>query len=147
MLAALTDIIERKKVEEVLVISERNLAASQKIAQVGSYSWYLEKNLLTWSDDLYRILGLTSMETSPTFDIYASFIHPDDKDDAIRKIKAVIEEGRSQINERRIIKSDGTVRFVQIKSKVLRETEGKPAVICGVVQDITERKLANEKLQ
>jgi PAS domain S-box-containing protein len=140
----LTDITNRKKVENELIESERNLAASQEIAHTGSYSWDLENNKLTWSDELYRILGLKPKQISPSYDTYASLIHSDDKDEVVKNIKSIIEGGMTQPNEHRIVRSNGTVRSVQVKSKVLRENNGKPRVIYGTVQDITEYKEAEE---
>ncbi|WP_128694055.1 PAS domain S-box protein [Methanoculleus taiwanensis] len=144
---AARDITERKRAEEDLIISERNLAASQAIAHVGSYSWDLEKNLLTWSDELYRILGLAPQEILPTSDTYTACIHPDDRDEAIRKIRSAVDDGFPEFNEHRIVRPDGTVRFVQVRSRVCREERGKPKLIQGVVQDITERKQTEEALR
>ncbi|HWQ18171.1 MAG TPA: PAS domain S-box protein, partial [Methanotrichaceae archaeon] len=143
----LTDITQRKLIENDLIISERNLAASQEIAHVGSYSWDLEENLLIWSNELYRILGLTPRQVPPSQDTYVSFIHPDDRAEAVRKIRSTVEEGKNQPNVHRIIRSDGTARLVQINSKVLCENNGKPRIIHGIVQDITERKQAETALK
>ncbi len=69
------DITERKQAENELLLSEENLAASQAIAHVGSYFWDLEKDLMMWSDELYRILGLAPHEFPPTYDCVHG-LHP-----------------------------------------------------------------------
>lgn len=141
------DKTDRKRVENELVISEKNLAVSQEIAHIGSYTWDLEKDILIWSDELYRILGLIPKQIRPSYDTYTSFIHPEDREDAIRKIKCAINESKPQPNEHRILRNDGTVKLVQVKSRILKENNGKPLLIHGVVQDITEQKRAEEAIE
>ena len=146
-IVAWRDITERKQAENELIISENNLAASQEIAHVGSYSWDLKKNHLVWSDELYRILGLSPKQIQPAYDTYISFIYPDDRAEAIRKIRRVIEEGWTEPNEHRIVRSDGAVRVVQVQSKVWQKNDDEPGIIYGIVQDITESKQAEAALR
>ena len=141
------DITERKEAEEALRLSERNLAASQEIAAIGSYTWDLETNRMFWSDELYRILGMAPGEVPPTFDTYTAFIFPDDREETIRKSRRMNETGEPRPNEHRIVRADGTVRTVQVASRVFSEEHGRPRMLHGIVQDVTERKAAEEVLR
>ncbi len=140
------DVTGRKRADEALRLSERNLAASQEIAAIGSYTWDLETNRMLWSDELYRILGLAPGEVPPAFDTYTAFIFPDDREETIRKSRRMNETGETRPNEHRIVRADGTVRTVQVNSRVFSAMDGRPRVLHGVVQDITERKRAEAEV-
>ena len=96
---------------------------------------------------MYRILGLEPGEAPPGFDTYTAFIFPDDREETIRKSRRVNETGETRPNEHRIVRVDGTVRTVQVNSRVFSTLDGRPSVLHGVVQDITERKRADEELR
>ncbi|MCD1294996.1 hypothetical protein CUJ83_08295 [Methanocella sp. CWC-04] len=139
------NITERKRAEEALRESEYNLAAAQEVAHIGSYTWDINNHVLTWSDELYRILGLCPGQIQPSFDAYVSFIHPDDRNEALGKIMTVVNDAKVEPNEHRILRRDGSVINIQVRSKVIFNN-GKPLKLHGTVHDITERKRVEEEL-
>ncbi|HEY6558016.1 MAG TPA: PAS domain-containing protein, partial [Polyangiaceae bacterium] len=58
---------------------QHHLAAAQQITHIGSWEWDLGTNIVTWSDELYRIYGLEPQSCSVTFDAFLSRVHPDDR--------------------------------------------------------------------
>ena len=145
-IAVFVDITGRKQVENELRIINSNLAASQEIAHIGSYSWDPENKRLICSDELYRIMGQTPGQIQPSYESFISLIHPDDREKAEREILRFVRKGKKVSDTFRIVKRDGTVRFIKIVSRAARGG-GKPALIIGVVRDITKQKLAEEILR
>ena len=74
------DITERKKVEESLIESERNLNVAQRIAHIGNWSWDIKKNVVQWSDELFYIYGFRPGEFVPQLDSSIQHMHPDDRE-------------------------------------------------------------------
>ncbi|KUK65412.1 MAG: GAF sensor signal transduction histidine kinase [Desulfotomaculum sp. 46_80] len=145
-ISAFEDITERIRVENELKIINSNLIASQEIAHTGSFTWDLENKRMVCSDELYRILGLIPGKIKPSFEAFISLIHPEDREKAEREILRFIRKGKKVSDEFRIVKSDGTVRFIRIVGRAARGG-GKPALIIGVVQDVTRQKQAEKMLR
>src|SRR5688572_2790909 len=68
--------------------AESLLRETRAITRVGSWSWDLERDLVTWSEELYRIFGVTPENFDPHFDGYLSLVHPDDRDEIHALIQA-----------------------------------------------------------
>ncbi|MCP4396028.1 MAG: response regulator [bacterium] len=140
------DVTERKQAEKALRESEEKLIKAQEIARLGSWEWDVPTNEINWSNEMYRIYGLEP-ELTPTNEIVYELIHPNDKaifDQAL----ASLSTGQSpSAIEYRIIRTDGQVRFVHIETDMLYDESGNLLQMMGTMQDITERKQAEETLQ
>jgi PAS domain S-box-containing protein len=142
------DITERKRTQDALKESEASLARSQEIAHVGSWTLDLAENSLTWSDEVYRIFGLKPQEFEATYEAFLESVHPDDRkivDDAYSDSLDRNEEHYS-IDHRVIRRDTGELRYVHEKCIHERDSGGKVIRSIGMVQDVTETKLAEEKL-
>jgi len=137
------EITERKRAEEELRRSEAQLAAAQKIAQVGSWGWDTRSNVMNWSEENYRILGFEPRETTPTYAMALELVHPED-----RALSEAAFKGREAFSfEQRIIRRDGTERVLHQRGDVMLDDAGNVARVFGTAQDITERKQAEEHLE
>jgi len=103
-MGVVTDITERKRAEEERQALSRNLQESkarleeaQRIAHIGHYEWNLIESRVIWSDESYRIFGLTPQEGPVDFDKVREMIHPDDRE---RVFRAVEEDIRSGVHNR-----------------------------------------------
>jgi PAS domain S-box-containing protein len=145
-ISAFEDITDLKRVERELKIINSNLAASQESAHAGSFAWDPETKRMTWSDGLYRILGLTPGQIQPSYESFISLIHPEDRVEAEWKALRFARKGRKARDEFRIVRSDETVRFIEVFCRAVSDNR-KPALINGVVRDITKHKQAEEMLR
>ena len=126
--------------------SEQNLAEAQELAHIGNWSWDFVTGETCWSEEMYHIFGLNPQKLSPTHDEFLNYIHPDDRDYMDNAIKKAINKKPSGIDYR-IITADGKERIVHAESEVIFDPNNRPIRAKGIIQDITGRKEAEEKLR
>jgi PAS domain S-box-containing protein len=147
------DITDRKRAEETLALMSRDLQESktrleeaQRIAHVGHWVWDLGKGGLTWSDETYRIFGLRPQERPMNLEALQEMVYPEDREVLLRATEEARSGGRPDV-EYRIVRPSGEVRIVHSQGAVMRDVSGQPRQRFGTVQDITDRKRAEEALQ
>ena len=126
--------------------SEKRLAEAQKMSHIGHWEWDIITDKAYWSDELYRIFRRDSRELAPTYNEYLSYVHPKDRDHVDNALKRAIN-GKPYSIDHRIILANGEERTVHIQSEVIFDEKKIPIGVKGIVQDITERKKAEEKIQ
>jgi PAS domain S-box-containing protein len=137
-------VVERKRTESTLQVRERQLADAQQLALLGTWSWQVGADRVEWSDQLYRIFGVTPGEPI-SYEEYLGLIHPEDRDRVSGTVQRALEtRGRYHL-EHRVQRPDGTVRHVFSEGEVATDEQGRPVRVFGVAQDITERKEAAER--
>lgn len=142
------DITLRKQMEDALRQNERRLNRAQEIAKLGSWELDLINNKLTWSDEVYRIFGLKPQEFEATYEAFLEAIHPDDREAVNSAYTESIANGRDtyEIDHRIVRKDTGEVRFVREKCEHFKNKKGDIFLSVGMVQDITERKLIEDRV-
>ena len=129
---------------EKLRESERDLNRAQAVARIGSWRLDLQNNLLQWSDEVYRIFGIPK-ETPLTYETFLAAVHPDDHEYVDRKWKAALQGEPYDIEHRIIV--NGEVKWVREKAELEFDKVNNVLVSgFGTVQDITERKQAEQAL-
>ena len=143
------DITERKKTSEMLQENDYRLRKTQEIAHLGSWELDINTGLLIWSDEVYTIFGCQTNEFGGTMEAFFEMVHPEDRD-LINSayFRSVEANAPGYMIEHRIIrKSTGEIRFVFEKCEHIRNGEGKVIRSLGMVQDITDRKKAEQILK
>jgi PAS domain S-box-containing protein len=139
------DITERKRAEDALRDKERQLAEAQALTRTGSWVMDLATGQVDFSDEMLRILVLSPGRH--TYDEYRDRVHPADRarrDDAVRDS---IAGNKLYVADYRIVMPDGSVRNIQAIGKAERDAGGKPLKFTSTIQDVTERKRAEEAIE
>jgi PAS domain S-box-containing protein len=133
------DLTERKKAEEALRRSKESLAEAQRIAHIGNWVWDIRSNELNWSDEIYRIFGLTPKQSGTTYEAFLNSVHPGDREFVKKTINEALY-GRPYNIDHRIILPDGSVKFVHEQGEVTFGESDEPVRMLGTVQDVTDKK-------
>ena len=141
------EIAERKNAEGALLSSEARLKQAQAVAHLGSYEVDVLTGHTRWSDEVFRILGLDPASGSLTRqDFVERVIHPEDRDYATQRYDQVVHGGKAYQLECRVIRPDGSVRFVQNMGEPIRSAGGAVVRLVGTLLDITERRQSEDNL-
>ena len=133
------------KLNESLLIAvgsrEQRLAEAQQVARLGSWEWDLDAGTVTWSDEMFRLGGSEPQSFQPSPDTVLSRVHPDDRPVVDAAMKATIEEGIPGKVDFRVVADDGP-RWVHGRWEAVGWVDGRPSVIAGTTQDVTDRREA-----
>jgi len=141
------DVTERRRAEERLRHSERQLAEAQRLARIGNWEWDIRTNTVVWSDELYRVFGLEPQEFGATYEAFLERLHPDDRQEVMGIIERALERRGPFTHYHRVILPDGSVRILHNRGEVSVGEDGRPVRMFGTEQDVTERRQAEEQLE
>jgi len=147
MIGVATDVSERLRAEQALRRSEASQAKAQQIAHLGSWEWDLRTNEMTWSDELYRILGMEPGEAPASYEGYLERVHPAHREQVKQALSRAVEEG-GQVNlEHSLIQRPETERTVHLRAEVNAGVRATPMHVFATVHDVHDRKLAEQELK
>jgi len=144
MLLLVTTVAQARRKEEDLSDQGETFKEAQSLSQTGS--WELHNGDLVWSDELYRIYGLSPQEEKISRDTFIDRAHTEDRSAVRRAIHDALDRHHMIDMYHRIIRSDGTVRYLHAIAKPISRKD-HPQKIIGVSKDITERRVAELELE
>lgn len=147
------DITERRLSDQLIRQRERMMAEAESIAHIGSWEVGLLENQrdhqqLQWSDEAFRIFGFDPGQIEISNENFFRAVHPEDRESVLQHVKSAIKSNSGYNQEYRIVKPDGSVRWVHVQAKIITDPNTSvPIKLVGTVLDITDRKEANYKLK
>ena len=126
--------------------SEKRLSGAQKLAHIGSWTYLPDLDQMTWSDEMFRIFGVSNKNGAPAYPDLHRYFHPRDWTRFNTLNQKIVLEGGGYELEMRVIRPDGDMRYVTARAEVKLTPNGGPAQIMGTLQDATERKKAEEEM-
>lgn len=138
---------QHRMTEAALRSSEARLKEAQRIAHIGSWELDLGSRRLSWSDEVHRIFEIEPGAFAGRYEQFIEVVHPDDREDVQEKLEATVRARGSLITVHRLRMADGRVKFVQERAEVVRDDQGEALTVKGTVQDVTERRHLEDRMQ
>jgi diguanylate cyclase (GGDEF)-like protein/PAS domain S-box-containing protein len=142
--AAVGDAVQRRAVEEALLRSESRLAEAQELARLGSWEWDVTANVVSWSDELFRIYGVEPQTFVPSYEEFIARVHPDDRASVDARNHKAFANHQPFEDVKRVVRPDGSVFLMRTQGEVVCGADGNPLRLLGVCEDVTAQVRARE---
>lgn len=147
MMVSSLDVTEHENLVKKLIDSEKKFNDAAKIAKLGYWNLYLDKNTLEWSEEVYNIWGVDKNNFQVSYESFIKTMHPDDYEIfSVAQAKAFSGDGELDFVHR-IILPDGNIKWVHELGKIVYDHLGKPLSLKGTVQDITLQKIEEQSIK
>jgi serine phosphatase RsbU (regulator of sigma subunit)/PAS domain-containing protein len=140
---------ESSRTEAALRVSQERLQLALEGTETGTFEWTIATNDLVWSENMGPIWGRERGWVPPSYEAYLETLVPQDAELLVADVSHAVTEGRDYEREFRVHWPDGQLRWLHSKVHVLPGEDGRPAVLVGLVSDVTvrrRRELASEYL-
>jgi len=127
--------------------SRIRLANAQRIAKLGHWEWLPGRSEMLWSEELYRMLGIDRSTGLPTLDTLLDRVHPEDRSSLEKALQSSDDPSDTWTLDHRVLRPDGEIRVVRQRAELERGPDGDPDRICGTIQDITDRRRAEDQIR
>src|SRR6185295_1460233 len=147
ILSVVRDITERVSSEAALRKRREDLIEAQRIAKVGSWEWDLATGRVTWSEELYSIMGLDPSLPAPSYESQAARYTPATWALLTAAVDQAVQHGTPYELELQAIRTDCTLLWTNARGAVLKDETGRVVKLRGTLQDITNRVLNEQAVQ
>ncbi len=137
--AVCRDLTDSKIHEENLIRHQQQLSEAQAIGHMGHWRWEVGKDDIAFSDEIYRIFGVSPDKFQPTIDSVNAMLHRRDIGRMAQAFQRSMIERKNYEMEFRIIRPDGKARFIQLQGRCEMDSDGDVGALFGIMQDVTER--------
>lgn len=147
ILGSIVDITKEVKAREKLKESEERLRLALGAAKLGTWIWDIQQGKINWSDEVYEIFDIDPSDFNGTLKEYEDLIYILDKKNVFNALQLSLDKNIPYTIEHRIHTKKNTLKWLEGKGSVERNSEGTAIRMLGTVMDITERKLAEQYLK
>jgi PAS domain S-box-containing protein len=137
---------ERATAIEALRDRDEALQLALRANGMGLWAWDLEHDTTRWSEEVYRIIGRDPKDTPACAESWFQNIHPDEAPGVREAVAQTQNSGKDYHRQYRVLRPDGSVRWVESQGKCLCNAEGKVIRVVGVLSDVTHRKQTEEAM-
>lgn len=139
-LAVLNILEDLEKERQKLKQKDLELAEAEKVGKFGTFTWEIKTNQVTWSAGAFLVYELTPNPegTPPSLENYFQLIHEHDREAARKSLQTALQAKTEQESKHRILKKDGSVHWIKVRSKMSFAEDGTPLVMQGSYQDVTK---------
>lgn len=141
------DKLQKSVIEENLMRSEARLKEAQALSHIANWEVDLITEVCTWSDELYTIFGINREDIPASLETFLSLFHPEDFNYVKNKIERTFKDFVGSEFSSRMITKEGKIKYLYSYWRFELDINKNPIRLYGILQDVTERKLADEKLE
>jgi len=143
----LNDVSERKRADAALQESLNRFHAAARATGDVIWDWDLLAKRIWWNENFQLLFGYSAEEIGCDIEFWTTRIHPEDRERVVEHIYAVLEaDEENWVEEYRFRRKDGSWADVYDRGHVLRDAGGRGIRMIGAIQDITERKRAEQRI-
>jgi PAS domain S-box-containing protein len=141
------NVSERKRAAQALLIANERVALATDAAGIGVWEWDLLSNTILWDDQMYRLYGRMPDVGLELYSVWATSLHPEDRERAEREINVALRDDTNFDTEIRIVHPGGEIRHLKAAAQIQHDAAGVAIRMIGVNFDITARKQAELELK
>jgi diguanylate cyclase (GGDEF)-like protein/PAS domain S-box-containing protein len=145
-MVTISDISRRKQAESALRESEAHLRLAMESAQMGMWYWEAGTDRFTYSDGLNVLFGRPGESQPVDYRVLQQRLHPEDRELFAATLRHAIRHGNDFTVDYRVVWPDGTTHWVTNRGQVYRGEDGRAERVIGVAMNITERKIAEQRV-
>ena len=146
-IAIRTDITQQKSVQEDLARKDAALLNAQRIGRIGNWELDLRSDELYWSPEIYRVFGRDPDQFQPSRAAFREAVHASDRERVASVLESAIRNSQPYLVEHRIVRPDGSTRWVYQEAEVVPGPSGRVERVRGILQDMTDRRNLEEQLR
>lgn len=139
-LVRVTDITDRKQADAQLRSLSDRLSLAVESAAIAIWDWNIETDILTWDERMHDLYGIDPAQFAGIYEAWISCVHRDDRASTETAIQQALRGEKDYDLEFRVVRPDGSCRFIKAYALVQRNAQGQPQRMIGVNFDISERK-------
>lgn len=146
IIGIISDVTERKLAADLIQKKEQKLIEAQRLSKTGSFELNWNTGELSWSLGMYAIWELDE-SVVPSIDLFYSTVHPEDREKLKLDEQAISEDSEPWSHEYRILTKNGNWKYISTFLKIVKLSSTEDMMIVGSCIDVSESKLAEEKLK